>query len=94
MRHHGELMDSNLGGRARGAAFRGPLSNNPLTLSGGDGTRTHGLYIANVALYQLSYTPKGAVTLPKALLRPAAAGPETATQRAAAIRSDSHASTS
>ena len=24
---------------------------------GGDGIRTHGLYIANVALYQLSYTP-------------------------------------
>ncbi len=27
------------------------------TLSGGDGIRTHGLYIANVALCQLSYTP-------------------------------------
>ena len=26
-------------------------------LSGGDGIRTHGLYIANVALCQLSYTP-------------------------------------
>src|SRR5450631_4917134 len=25
--------------------------------SGGDGIRTHGLYIANVALCQLSYTP-------------------------------------
>ena len=24
---------------------------------GGEGTRTLGLYIANVALYQLSYTP-------------------------------------
>jgi hypothetical protein len=27
------------------------------TSSGGDGIRTHGLYIANVALCQLSYTP-------------------------------------
>jgi hypothetical protein len=27
---------------------------------GGDGIRTHGLYIANVALYQLSYTPEAA----------------------------------
>jgi hypothetical protein len=27
------------------------------TFSGGEGTRTLGLYIANVALYQLSYTP-------------------------------------
>ena len=27
------------------------------TPSGGEGTRTLGLYIANVALYQLSYTP-------------------------------------
>ena len=26
---------------------------------GGEGTRTLGLYIANVALYQLSYTPGG-----------------------------------
>ena len=26
--------------------------------SGGEGTRTLGLYIANVALYQLSYTPE------------------------------------
>jgi hypothetical protein len=25
---------------------------------GGDGIRTHGLYIANVALYRLSYTPE------------------------------------
>ncbi len=25
---------------------------------GGEGTRTLGLYIANVALYQLSYTPE------------------------------------
>jgi hypothetical protein len=32
----------------------------PLTwpFSGGEGTRTLGLYIANVALYQLSYTPE------------------------------------
>ena len=31
----------------------------PLTwaFGGGDGIRTHGLYIANVALCQLSYTP-------------------------------------
>ena len=28
-----------------------------LTTGGGDGIRTHGLYIANVALCQLSYTP-------------------------------------
>ncbi len=27
-------------------------------LGGGEGTRTLGLYIANVALYQLSYTPR------------------------------------
>ena len=31
--------------------------------SGGDGIRTHCLYIANVALYQLSYTPEGVITL-------------------------------
>src|SRR5437588_6403141 len=31
------------------------------TLRGGDGTRTHGLDIANVALYQLSYTPAAEV---------------------------------
>ena len=30
---------------------------------GGDGIRTHCLYIANVALYQLSYTPEEALTL-------------------------------
>ena len=30
---------------------------------GGDGIRTHCLYIANVALYQLSYTPEEAPTL-------------------------------
>ncbi len=28
-------------------------------LGGGDGSRTHDLYIANVALCQLSYTPEG-----------------------------------
>ena len=27
-------------------------------VSGGDGSRTHDLYIANVALCQLSYTPE------------------------------------
>ena len=32
----------------------GPLN---WALGGGDGIRTHGLYIANVALCQLSYTP-------------------------------------
>jgi hypothetical protein len=32
-------------------------------LRGGDGIRTHCLYIANVALYQLSYTPEEAPTL-------------------------------
>gem|GEM_PF-2285398 len=31
--------------------------------SGGDGIRTHCLYIANVALYQLSYTPEEVTTL-------------------------------
>src|SRR5665213_2978991 len=30
---------------------------------GGDGIRTHCLYIANVALYQLSYTPEEGSTL-------------------------------
>jgi hypothetical protein len=40
--------------------WRIPLSS-PLTwaFGGGDGIRTHGLYIANVALCQLSYTPGG-----------------------------------
>ena len=38
------------------------------TLGGGDGIRTHGLYIANVALCQLSYTPEGATTLAPARL--------------------------
>jgi hypothetical protein len=33
------------------------------TLRGGDGIRTHCLYIANVALYQLSYTPEEVITL-------------------------------
>ena len=32
-------------------------------IGGGDGIRTHCLYIANVALYQLSYTPEGVPTL-------------------------------
>jgi hypothetical protein len=32
-------------------------SNCAFYLGGGDGSRTHCLYIANVALYQLSYTP-------------------------------------
>jgi hypothetical protein len=36
---------------------------------GGDGIRTHCLYIANVALYQLSYTPEEVTTLAQ---RPAA----------------------
>ena len=35
------------------------------TLRGGDGIRTHCLYIANVALYQLSYTPEEGPTLPQ-----------------------------
>ncbi len=34
------------------------------TPSGGEGTRTLGLYIANVALYQLSYTPGGGQNSP------------------------------
>jgi hypothetical protein len=33
-------------------------------IGGGDGIRTHDLYIANVALCQLSYTPDGMLTLP------------------------------
>ena len=37
---------------------------------GGEGTRTLGLYIANVALYQLSYTPAGPATLPQGPARP------------------------
>ena len=40
--------------------LRGASTVSPLTwafLGGGDGIRTHGLYIANVALCQLSYTP-------------------------------------
>jgi hypothetical protein len=32
-------------------------------IGGGDGIRTHCLYIANVALYQLSYTPEEVPTL-------------------------------
>ena len=32
--------------------------------SGGDRTRTGGLYVANVALYQLSYTPAEAGSVP------------------------------
>jgi hypothetical protein len=34
---------------------------------GGDGIRTHCLYIANVALYQLSYTPEEVSTLAEGL---------------------------
>src|SRR5665213_1004511 len=34
-----------------------PASDCAFDLGGGDGSRTHCLYIANVALYQLSYTP-------------------------------------
>jgi hypothetical protein len=40
--------------------LRGASTFSPLTwtfFGGGEGTRTLGLYIANVALYQLSYTP-------------------------------------
>ncbi len=40
--------------------LRGASTFSPLTwtfFGGGDGIRTHGLYIANVALCQLSYTP-------------------------------------
>ena len=43
----------------------------PVPLRGGDGIRTHCLYIANVALYQLSYTPEEALTLAQ---RPARLG--------------------
>ena len=43
----------------------------PTSRSGGDGIRTHCLYIANVALYQLSYTPEEALTLAQ---RPARLG--------------------
>jgi hypothetical protein len=35
------------------------------SIGGGDGIRTHCLYIANVALYQLSYTPEEVSTLPQ-----------------------------
>lgn len=34
---------------------------------GGDGNRTHGLDIANVALYQLSHTPEPNHTIPAPL---------------------------
>ena len=37
-----------------GKSHFGPVTR---ALSGGDGIRTHGLYIANLALCQLSYTP-------------------------------------
>jgi hypothetical protein len=37
--------------------------------SGGDGIRTHCLYIANVALYQLSYTPEEVPTLAQGAAR-------------------------
>ena len=43
--------------------LRGASTVSPVTwafFGGGDGIRTHGLYIANVALCQLSYTPVGA----------------------------------
>jgi hypothetical protein len=33
--------------------------------SGGERTRTADFYVANVALYQLSYTPEGGVSVPK-----------------------------
>src|SRR5664280_1371071 len=39
------------------------------TRRGGDGIRTHCLYIANVALYQLSYTPEGVPTLAQGVAR-------------------------
>jgi hypothetical protein len=32
--------------------------------SGGERTRTADFYVANVALYQLSYTPEGTVSVP------------------------------
>ncbi len=43
----------------RGSCLYGDSTVSPVTwaLGGGDGIRTHGLYIANVALCQLSYTP-------------------------------------
>jgi hypothetical protein len=42
-----------------------PLQMGSGTIGGGDGIRTHCLYIANVALYQLSYTPEEVSTLPQ-----------------------------
>ena len=36
---------------------------------GDDGIRTHDLYIANVALYQLSYTPKRGISLTRFMPR-------------------------
>ena len=41
---------------------------------GGDGTRTHDHLVANQVLYQLSYAPIGAVTLPVAHYSPARDG--------------------
>gem|GEM_PF-4534103 len=35
------------------------VRDNHTGLSGGDGNRTHYLFIANEALCQMSYTPKG-----------------------------------
>src|SRR5271166_5195584 len=46
----------------RERVFTGDSTASPVTWAfpgGGDGIRTHGLYIANVALCQLSYTPGG-----------------------------------
>jgi hypothetical protein len=42
-----------------------PLHLGTSSIGGGDGIRTHCLYIANVALYQLSYTPEEVSTLPQ-----------------------------
>jgi len=44
---------------------------------GGDGIRTHCLYIANVALYRLSYTPEGVPTLPYGVTRSRVTTPRT-----------------
>ena len=43
--------------------FRQQCGSRTVPVGGGDGIRTHCLYIANVALYQLSYTPEEVSTL-------------------------------
>jgi Zn-dependent protease with chaperone function len=51
------------------------LHSDGATLRGGDGIRTHCLYIANVALYQLSYTPEEVSTLAQRFISTYGRGP-------------------